>query len=209
MKNISLALLLAVQVIPLALPAAHAEGFRIRKDSLEQVDWFHGKRQAQIIDDDMEVRDLRRRPTSSPYVEIQLAPLEAAPGYVTKGAAGLDRESSIPAGGLRSGGPNSSAPPAWKTSLPESGFGQSYIPSRRMSLPNLQPGYNTGVHANLMRQPKSETSYPTRLANRGDYIKPPVKSYSNYNSPVTGTTQYNYRADVHGQIKRGSLIFSK
>lgn len=212
-KKLSLTLFLGGLVVSVAMPAAEAQGFKIRKDSLEQVDWFHDKRHVQIVDDDMEVHDLRRRKGQVPYVEIRLDPIDTTPGYAASGAAGTSADSSIPAGGLRVGqGPGTSAPPAWKTTLPESGFGQSYIPTRRQQMPVLPAGYNTGVHASLMQARSAAGSPPpTRLANRGDYIKPPLKTYPRYGagSSGNGSTQYNYSGQVHGLIKRGSLINSR
>jgi len=208
MNKFTLAIVCGGIVVSVVTPAAHAQGFKIRKDSLEQVDWFHGKRQAQIVDDDMEIRDLRRRPTQAPYVEIRLAPINETPEL--RGATGTSLDSSIPAGGLRIGQGNG-VPPAWKTTLPESGFGQSYIPARRLQASGLQPGYNTGVHASLMQARSAATdSTPRRLAERGNYIKPPVKSYPRYNQAATGSgngqTNYNSTSSVYGRIKPGSLL---
>jgi hypothetical protein len=208
MRYFSLALVLAVQVVSLSSQSAEAEGFKIRKDSLEQVDWFHGKRQVQIVDDDIEVHDLRRRRAPAPYVDINLAPVTYGVGDFPSGPAGLSSDSSLPTGGLRVGRPGTTAPPTWQTTLPQSGFGQSNIPSRRLPISNLQPGYSTGIHGQLMKPAKTDTLFPpTRIANRGDYIKPPVKTYAKYNASGDGMSQYNYRADVFGQIKpRGHLL---
>ena len=207
-KKISLSLVIGGLVVSIASPSAHADGFKIRKDSLEQVDWFHGKRQIQIVDDDIEVRDLRRRRAQAPYVEIHLNPVDAMPGYLTSGPAGTSPDSVIPNGGLRVGrGPRVSQAPSWKTTLPASGFGQSNIPThQRQSV--LQPGYNTGVHASLMQARSAAHSPPARLANRGDYIKPPLKSYPRYGTAnrINGSTQYCSSGSVYGQIKRCSLI---
>ncbi len=208
MKKISLAIISGGLMVSIFAPGAEAHGFKIRKDALEQVDWFHGKRQVQIVDDDIEVRDLRRRRDQAPYVEIRLDPIytTAAP----TGAAGTSSDSTIPGRGLRIGqGSPISQTPSWKETLPQSGFGQSNIPTRHMPLSPLPPGYNTGVHASLMqaRSAAAQDAAPKRLANRGDYIKPPLKSYPRYNTGSgIGSDKYNYSGRVYGQIKRGSLI---
>ncbi len=52
-KKISLAIISGGLMVSISVPGAEAHGFKIRKDALEQVDWFHGKRQVQIVDDDI------------------------------------------------------------------------------------------------------------------------------------------------------------
>lgn len=205
MKKISVALILGAIVVSLA-PSAQAEGFKIRKDSLEQVDWFHGKRQVQIIDDDIEVHDLRRRRDSAPYVEIQLEPLDT---IEAAGAAGTSTDSTIPAGGLRGRSPKITSVPTWRSTLPQSGFGQSNIP-KRLTLRPLPAGYNTGVHAGILAGSSSDpipAGHPANSITRGGYIRPPVSHYLPYRAAVSGSTHVEQDVSVHGRlIPRGRLL---
>jgi len=209
MKRLSLVLVLSGLILPSVTSAAHAEGFQVRKNALEKVDWYHGRRQLQYVNENPTFRDFTEE-DESPMVEIQLPERKSKQGYTLVGPGGSSPDSSIPRGGLRfETTMKPTQQPSWMTTLPKSRFRQSNInPKSLVPKKALPAGYDTGIHGQLLTPIASTqpANAAQRLAHRGDYIKPPVKTYSTYNAIGTGNSGRTTKADCYGRIQRGDLL---
>ncbi|MCW5824054.1 MAG: hypothetical protein KIT34_14715 [Cyanobacteria bacterium TGS_CYA1] len=146
--------------------AAFAQGgFKIQKNKLDKVQYYHAPREMQILDERPFIKDFREAPSAPEMVPLPPGPKGAAGGY---GGNGGGAAGDIPSGGgsapmqmggtgpaYRSGSPSS----AGAMPLPKSGFGrETNIPAGGMAPKNALPdGTNTNRLAGRMMTPKQQS----------------------------------------------------
>ena len=179
--------------------AANSGGsIKIKKDALEQVTWFKGRRHIQIVDESAVVSDLRRAKDNG-VIEVNIPP---AP----KGSSAM---STIPAGGLKLPGAGTilvSLP-----ALPSAGFG-SNIPALGVApSKSLPKGLSTNMLAGRLAAEQAalkpgSSQAPLVVAHQSRPTM--VKSYGTYApSAVTASASSSSTASVKGQLlQRRSLL---
>lgn len=173
-------------------PDAKADGYansngsyRTNQGSLPDASqFFHGKRKAQIIDERMEINDLRRAPASVNRIIINSPPPAAAPGTVTQIGDGADNGTN----------PYFTTPDSSISSLAPANFGSQ--PNANISHANVGPlpnGRSTGVHSQVAQQVSGRLQQ--RLANQrtnpngqaAQATSPLVYNTQPYTKPVVGS----------------------
>lgn len=187
-KVLPLLLLLSVGLSNSQALAQGGGGYKIRKDALEKVQWYHAPREIQILDDRPVINDMRggqpssMAPSAAP-MSLNGTPLNAAP--LPKSGFGA---SNIPIGGFAAGKPlpagSSTNMLAGKMAKPQAmGRPGSLLKSTRGSQAAMQP----------------MSAGPARTATYGG-------SYSAPSGGGMGGGSTQSSTSVSGRITRGSLL---
>ncbi len=176
--------------------AAFAQGgFKIQKNKLDKVQYYHSPREMQILDERPFIKDFREAPSAPEMVPLPPGPKGSMGGY---GGNGGGAAGDIPSGGgdggapvqMRGGGPayrNGSPQSAGSLPLPKSGFGRdTNIPAGGMGPKVALPdGTNTNRLAGRMMTPKQQTG------PAGVYASP-ARSMAAGNAAPKGPVAANY-----------------
>lgn len=210
MKNLAL---LSVAFTLVFISPLQAQAQKANTKKIDKVEWFHGRRQFQIIDERPEVHDFREAPSAPQQFDLPPGPqgFDGSGSYNGPGSMG----DGGPGGGtapIQLGGPNPgyrNAPSALQ-SLPKSGFGrESNIPARGLGPKGPLPGVTTGVLGKLMTPVKGQgmsAGGPKGMSGNRARAAAPAQSYSGGYGQGSGSSYGGGRTEG---IVRGTLLRSK
>ncbi len=202
MKNPYLLLLVTILsgVSIASAQQAQAQGFKIKKDQLDKVEYYKAPRQIQILDNRPRIRDFREPEVNQQYI-INVPPAPAAVAQT--------QVINVP-GVQGSGGTMMNVP-----NLPQSGFG-SNIPSGGTLKPGgLASGNSTNRLLGTYKPPAAAKPTPAKLPVKSPrpgqilIAQPPTVMVVPRPSSGAVSGGMNSSAEVHGTVQKRSLLGQK
>lgn len=198
MNRLSLATLIASSFVVQSAPAAFANGFSVKKDELEKVEFYKARRKVDILEEGPIINDRRTAPAASKIYQINLPPLATPSPTITQ----INVPGTPQGQGLiyvDSGTP----PPAGFESNMRSLQSRDGLPGTKMGVMR-----NHSVNGHMKAPAKPDNGLKIKPANSAPQR---VFKYTNMDSgSITGSTGNSSKTRVTGTIKspikKGDLL---